>query len=264
MSFAYMPFYTGDYHRDTRHLSMLQHGAYRLLLDHCWDQRGPLPLDLTKCYRICGAVSKEEQDAVRAVIEEFFIRMDDGHYNGRMQREVERAHAISAARSDAGRRGYEAKAKQLPSKSQASAGQLPLSPPPSPEPIQLNTATTDVVACPPPASRHPDCPHVQVLALWAEMLPHLPQHDPAQWRGSRADHLRARWRETAATKGWKAQEQGLTYFRKLFGYVGQSPFLTGQDHAKDRRPFFAELAWLVEPLNWAKVHEGKYHQTEKA
>ena len=73
MSFAFQPFFTGDYYRDTRHLSMLQHGAYRQLLDHCWDQKGPLPLDVDKCYRICGAVSKEEQDCVRGIVAEFFV-----------------------------------------------------------------------------------------------------------------------------------------------------------------------------------------------
>lgn len=111
---------------------MLQHGAYRLLLDHCWDQKGPLPLDITRCYRICGASSKEEQDAVRSVIDEFFVRMEDGHYNRRMQREIERSESISSARSEAGKRGYEARAKQLPSKRQAIAKQLHLSPSPSP------------------------------------------------------------------------------------------------------------------------------------
>lgn len=106
----------------------------------------------------------------------------------------------------------------------------------------------------------PDCPHVAVLALWAEVLPSMPQHNADQWRGSRADHLRARWRETAVAKGWESQDQGLTYFRRLFGHVGRSPFLTGKEFDPKRRPFFAELAWLVEPLNWAKVHEGKFHQ----
>jgi hypothetical protein len=106
----------------------------------------------------------------------------------------------------------------------------------------------------------PDCPHAEVLRLWAEVLPALPQHSPAHWRGTRADHLRARWRETAAEKGWTDQQQGLRYLRKLFGYVGESAFLTGREHTPGRRPFFAELAWLVEPLNWAKVIEGKFHQ----
>lgn len=110
----------------------------------------------------------------------------------------------------------------------------------------------------------PDCPHLAVLALWSETLPAMPRHLPTQWRGTRAAHLRARWRETAAEKGWSDEAQGLTYLRKLFGYVGQSAFLTGRAKPRgDGRPFVAELEWLVNPSNWAKVHEGKYH-TETA
>ncbi len=107
----------------------------------------------------------------------------------------------------------------------------------------------------------PDCPHQEVLALWAEVLPSMPQHLASQWKGARADHLRVRWRETAVEKGWPDKATGLDYFRKLFGYVGRSAFLTGR--AKpigDKRPFVIELEWLVLPTNWAKVIEGKYHQ----
>ncbi len=110
----------------------------------------------------------------------------------------------------------------------------------------------------------PDCPHQAVLALWAEVLPAMPQHLASQWRGTRADHLRARWRETAVAKGWASEADGLAYLRKLFGYVGQSVFLTGRSKPRDgARPFVIELEWLVNPTNWAKVHEGKYH-TEAA
>jgi hypothetical protein len=106
----------------------------------------------------------------------------------------------------------------------------------------------------------PDCPHLAILALWAEVLPALPQHLPSQWRGTRAGHLRARWRETAVEKGWKTEAEGLAYLRKLFGYVGQSRFLTGRARTVgDKPPFVAELAWLVMPQNWAKTIEGKYH-----
>ena len=106
----------------------------------------------------------------------------------------------------------------------------------------------------------PDCPHIAVLALWAETLPAMPRHLESQWKGTRAAHLRARWRETAAEKGWADEAQGLSYFRKLFGYVGQSSFLTGRAKPRgDGRAFVAELEWLVNPSNWAKVHEGKYH-----
>jgi hypothetical protein len=107
----------------------------------------------------------------------------------------------------------------------------------------------------------PDCPHGEVLSLWAEVLPHLPQHNPAMWAGTRADHLRARWRDTARLKSWESKADGLAYFRKLFAYVGSSQFLTGRSaSAPGKRPFVIELEWLVNPTNWAKVHEGKYHQ----
>ena len=112
----------------------------------------------------------------------------------------------------------------------------------------------------------PDCPHLDALALWRECLPALPQHLPEQWRGARADHLRARWRETAEQKGWTEREQGLAYLRKLFGYVGRSEFLTGkaQSTTPGKRPFVVELEWLVNPTNWAKVLEGKYHEEQAA
>lgn len=110
------------------------------------------------------------------------------------------------------------------------------------------------------AKTPPDCPHQDILALWAEVLPAFPQHKPAMWRGSRADHLRARWRETAVERKWEGADEGVAFFRKLFGYVGRSSFLSGKSKTTDGRPpFQCELAWLVEPLNWAKVIEGKYH-----
>ena len=116
-----MPFYTGDYFRDTRHLTPLKHGVYLLLLAHCWDSRGPLPLDEQECAGIANCRSADEVDSLRYVLGKFFVRMDDGWYNRRMQLEIERAESISRARSESGKRGYQAKAKQLPSKSQASA-----------------------------------------------------------------------------------------------------------------------------------------------
>ena len=139
---------------------------------------------------------------------------------------------------------------------------------------QPTVAPTRPVAEPPPLhlvlevtkpELPPPCPHLDVLALWAEVLPSLPQHLPSQWRGARADHLRTRWRETAVEKAWADQAQGIGYFRKLFSYVGKSHFLTGRVKPMgDKRPFVIELEWLVLPTNWAKVLEGKFHQEEAA
>lgn len=135
MSFAFMPVYTGDYLRDTQHLSMSEHGCYLKLLMHCWDQKGPAPLDERKLCGIVNARSSDEILALRRVLEEFFTKMDDGWYNHRMQREIERSENISKARSTAGKAGYQAKAKQLLSKSQARAST------PTPTPTTTTTPT---------------------------------------------------------------------------------------------------------------------------
>lgn len=140
MSFAFLALYTGDYLRDTRHLSPLKHGVYLLLLMHCWDQRGPLPLDEQECAGIGNCRSTDEIDALRYIIDRYFIRMEDGYYNSRIQREIERSIKISSARSDAGKKGYQAKAKQLPSKSQALAStSTPTTTTTKPNPLNATT-----------------------------------------------------------------------------------------------------------------------------
>ena len=92
----------------------------------------------------------------------------------------------------------------------------------------------------------------------------MPQHIPSQWRGTRADHLRARWRERAVEKKWKDETDGLASMR-LFMFIRKSPFLSGRvAPTPGRRQFQIELAWLVNPTNWAQVLEGKYHDGKAA
>jgi hypothetical protein len=102
------------------------------------------------------------------------------------------------------------------------------------------------------------CPHVEIIALWGELLPALPQ--PIAWRGQRVKHLRQRWRELAVEHRWTTRDDGMAFFAKLFRFVGKSKFLTGRVKSRDadRAPFVAELSWLVRPENFLKVCEGRY------
>ena len=64
--------YIGDYGRDTTLLSLAEHGAYALLLDHYYASEEPLPADREDVYRVARAVKPEERKAVDHVLEKYF------------------------------------------------------------------------------------------------------------------------------------------------------------------------------------------------
>ena len=109
MSFAFMRLYTGDYLRDTRHLTPAKHGVYILLLMHCWDQKGPVPLDEQEAAGIANCRSADEIDSLRYVLNRYFVRMNDGWYNKRMAAEITAAEHYSHASSEGGKRSGEAR-----------------------------------------------------------------------------------------------------------------------------------------------------------
>lgn len=86
------------YEDDTNHLSMLQHGAYRLMLDHYYKKAAPLPADAQQVHRICRAVADDEKAAVLAVLSEFFTLEADGWHNDKADRELAKMADISNKR----------------------------------------------------------------------------------------------------------------------------------------------------------------------
>ena len=99
------------------------------------------------------------------------------------------------------------------------------------------------------------CPHQDIVALFAEVLPSARQ--VRDWTPARQQLLRARWREDK-------KRQDLAWWRRFFGYVGQSDFLMGRVSAPGRKPFELGLEWLLKSENFAKVREGAYHEAEVA
>ncbi len=88
MSLPYYHFYPGDYARDTRHLSLMQHGAYRLLIDLYMDRGAPLRNDLPYLYRWLHAESVEEKAAVQFILTEFFLLTDNVWTHKRCEAEL--------------------------------------------------------------------------------------------------------------------------------------------------------------------------------
>lgn len=78
----------GDYARDTKELSILEHGAYRLLLDHYYATSKPLPMKVELLWKICGATSKAERSAIQVVINKFFKHNGGEWHNARADEEI--------------------------------------------------------------------------------------------------------------------------------------------------------------------------------
>jgi len=97
----------------------------------------------------------------------------------------------------------------------------------------------------------PACPHQEIVDLYHEILPMLPQ--VKIWSEARKKLLRSRWRE-------KSIHQDVDFWRRYFNYISKSGFLTGKISAPGRNPFLADLEWLIRPSNFIKVIEEKYHK----
>jgi uncharacterized protein YdaU (DUF1376 family) len=89
--------FPGDYGRDTRHLTLEEHGAYTLLLDHCYSTERPI-ISLEAAYKVCAAMSKRERNSVKKVLEEFFELSRAGYSNSRVKKEINYAESISEKR----------------------------------------------------------------------------------------------------------------------------------------------------------------------
>lgn len=80
----------GDYHKKAGRLSMLEHGAYTLLMDACYD-REKFPT-LEQALDWCWARSGDEIAAVTFVLEKFFYFDGQQYMQQRIADEIDRYH----------------------------------------------------------------------------------------------------------------------------------------------------------------------------
>lgn len=73
----------GDYAKEAGHLSLLEHGAYTLLMDRYYSTEQGIPAD--QAHRLARARSNDERAAVDAVLGEFFQLQNGVYINARAQ-----------------------------------------------------------------------------------------------------------------------------------------------------------------------------------
>ena len=233
---SWYPRYTGDYSRKTKHLSMLEHGAYTLLLDHYYATGKPLFFsnasgnaelmpDHSRLYRLCSAISKEEQNAVDSVLAMFFEMTPEGYINKKARETIEKQKAAHDRRVNAGRKG----GKQKFSNAKSNAKAKPKQPEPEPEPESLSI--TNVIESP--------TVYEEAVNLYNEIgLPKVQKVSK-----TRLSRLKARLKDCGGIEGWK------TCLEK----VKDSDFLMGRS-----KPWNADFDFIVTENKFIKIMEGGF------
>lgn len=113
----------GDYARDTGHLSMVEHGAYSLLMDRYYATEQGIPDD--QAHRVARARSRDEKAAVDTVLNEFFTLSDGVWLHGRIEAELGKALGRIEAARENGKRGGRPAKKNPPGSGKKPTGLLP-------------------------------------------------------------------------------------------------------------------------------------------
>lgn len=276
--------YIGDYQRDTAALSIAEHGAYVLMLQHYYATEQPLPQGKT-LHRLLRATQKAERDAIDSVVAHFWVSKDGGLVNLRAEAEISKAskqcstnRATAQTREDARRRArtehescdessngsntnrptnrarteHESLHETGHTRTQNQTPDTRLS---DPSGLRETIEASPLVASASPP-RPPPCPTSEIVDLYHRHLPMLPRVAVVE---SRKAAISARWRDVLSdpeiARSTDPKAAALDWFGWYFGHAATSRFLTGK--AKDWR---ADLDFLLQPKKFARVIEGAYHR----
>ena len=100
------PHYPGDYARDTGKLTMMEHGAYRILLDHYYSLKGDVDANTRRLNRMVGAIEDDEKNALQFVVDQFFTVEDGKLRHKRADDELAKALKKSEKAAESARRRW--------------------------------------------------------------------------------------------------------------------------------------------------------------
>jgi uncharacterized protein YdaU (DUF1376 family) len=231
----------GDYAKKAGRLTMLQHGAYTLLIDACYDREKFPTLD--EAIEWTWASTEAEIEAVKFVLNRFFILDKDNQYvQDRILQELLEYHS-KADKNKQIAIEREANRKQMNTKRERTVNE----PSPNQEPITNNHKPIKNIV----SNDIADCPHQEIIELYRTILPM--GTIPRAWDKNRATQLKARWREDV-------KRQNLDWWKGFFEYIAQSDFLSGKIPPREGfKQFVISMDFIIKASNFTKIREGHYH-----
>ena len=185
----------GDYARDTGHLSVLEHGIYRLILDWCYLNEKPITTEQAM------RVGRGNPTETQSVLSEFFSQNSDGWEHKRVNAEIDAFHSKSKRNRENGAKGGRPKPTNNPVGSQSDAKHNPNQEPitNNQEPIREDTFSDEMCgaafAAPAPV------PETVIPQQQPNPTPAKPKSDEPK-----AARLPADWRLPKAWGDWALAE----------------------------------------------------------
>jgi uncharacterized protein YdaU (DUF1376 family) len=101
----YYQFNIAEYRNDTGHLTTLEHGIYRQLIDLLYTSEECIPNETQWVIRRLRLASEDEVNALHSVLADFFLLTKDGYTQKRVQVEVAKYHSNAAKNQKNGKLG---------------------------------------------------------------------------------------------------------------------------------------------------------------
>lgn len=221
----------GDYAKDAGHLTMLEHGAYTLLLDRYYTTEKPIP-SRTEAYRVCRARTAAERDAVDAVLAEFFKTDGEAFLNGRAEEEIAKASHQRTVNQELGKRGGRPKLTDSETHSviDSETDSVPIHNPSQTPDSRLQGKEKKPSAL--SATPTIPCPYDRIVALYHDRLPTLPK--VKLMPKARQAALRKLWgwvlSSTKSDNSRRATtaDEALTWIAGYFTRASENDFLMGR------------------------------------
>lgn len=220
----------GDYAKKAGRLSMLEHGAYVLLMDAIYD-REKFP---TKAEAIdwTWASTTQEVEATEFVLSRFFTLEDGVYVQKRILEVLDHYHSLSATN----KRIAQDRERTVKKNARSVDASLP-----NHEPLTTNHEK-DTTKPKPAAS--PPVPYLKIIDLYHTHCPKLPRVVKVTDKRKRA--IGARWKDDA---------DNLEYWEAYFKHAAKSKFL----HGNNDRGWKADIDFLITERAMVGMQEGKYH-----
>jgi uncharacterized protein YdaU (DUF1376 family) len=255
----------GSYQKKTQTLSLLEHGAYCLLIDNYFATEARIPLEMDEVYRICRAVSRKDRAAVTAVLKKYFTMTDTGYVHSRCEEEIEAYRSKSMKLKQNGSKGGQAarekrvaNATPIAVANAVANGVAKQQPTINQEPITNNQDKEEAIFVLSPSSGGGVAAEAirEVVDSWNEMAVTplngicLIRVREGPLTDSRKRSLKARLSELDFRENWRAAMER----------VRVSQFC----HGSGNRQWVADFDWFIKKGTLCKIMEGKYDDRSAA